>query len=193
MMHLKEHLKMIYVALLRGINVGGKNKIDMKQLKKSFESISLEQVATYINTGNIIFSDNIRSIEQISREIENVIQADFSLNIKVMVKSIDEIKSIISALPEHWTNDDAMKSDVLFLWSDVDSDTVLQQLPISADIDHIIYVPGALLWSCDREKLKHSGMSKIVGTKFYQLVTIRNVNTARKLYALMQNSIEPSI
>lgn len=47
---------MIYIALLRGINVGGKNKIDMKLLTQSFEQVGMNNVVTYINTGNIIFS-----------------------------------------------------------------------------------------------------------------------------------------
>lgn len=179
---------MIYVALLRGINVGGKNKIDMKQLKKSCESIALEHVVTYINTGNIIFTDKTHTVEQLSTKLADVIKVDFGLDIKVMVKSIEEIDIIMSSLPKHWCNDDEMKSDVLFLWDEIDSPAVLQQLPVEVDIDHTIYVPGALLWSCDRKHINKSGMNKIVGTKLYQLMTIRNVNTARKLYELMLNS-----
>lgn len=52
---------MVYVALLRGINVGGKNKIDMKLLKKSFEQAGMNNVVTYINSGNIVFTDSHRT------------------------------------------------------------------------------------------------------------------------------------
>lgn len=177
---------MVYIALLRGINVGGNNKINMKELKTTFERLGLQNVVTYINTGNIIFTDDTRSVQELRGHLEEAIAADFGLKIRVMIRTLDEIIAITEALPEHWKNDQEMKSDVLYLWEEMDNEAVLEELSIKPDIDRVIYVPGAILWSYDRENAGRSGMNKIIGTKFYSHVTVRNVNTARKIYELMQ-------
>ncbi|CAM4451120.1 uncharacterized protein (DUF1697 family) [Paenibacillus endophyticus] len=177
---------MVYVALLRGINVGGNNKIDMKLLKGTFEEVGLQKVVTYINTGNIIFTDNTRTAEQLSALLEEAILRDFSLSIKVMIRSLEDIKTIMDALPIEWANNPSMKSDVLYLWDDVNEESVLEKLIIKPEVDRVIYVNGAILWSYDRENAGKSGMNKIIGTKLYQRVTVRNVNTARKIHELMK-------
>lgn len=177
---------MIYVALLRGINVGGNNKVDMKQLKQAFGEAGMSAVKTYINSGNIIFTDTSRSKAKITPLLEQAIYAHFGLQIKVLVYSFDEFKLIAEAIPKEWTNDTQMKSDVLFLWEEVDRESVLEGLSVKPEIDSVYYVRGAVLWSVDRNNVTKSGISKIVGTPLYKLVTIRNVNTVRKLYAMMQ-------
>jgi uncharacterized protein (DUF1697 family) len=178
---------MIYVALLRGINVGGKNKMDMNLLKQTFEQAGMNDVVTYINTGNIIFSYKDLSKTKLSTILEEAIHNDFGMQIKVLVRSIDDVRGIIHAIPDTWKNDKDMKSDVMFLWDEMDNASVLKNLVIKPTIDTVIYVPGAILWSVDKKNSTKSGMSKIVGTKLYKQVTIRNVNTARKIYALMQS------
>ncbi|PSL41516.1 uncharacterized protein (DUF1697 family) [Planomicrobium soli] len=177
---------MIYVALLRGINVGGNNKVDMKKLKQVFEEAGMSSVKTYINSGNIIFTDTNRSKKEITAVLEEAIYSHFDLQIKVLVYSFDEFKPIAEAIPAEWTNDTEMKSDVLFLWEEVDTESVLDALTVKPEIDTVYYVQGAVLWSVDRNNVTKSGMAKIIGTPLYKLVTIRNINTARKLYAMMQ-------
>ncbi|RFB13533.1 DUF1697 domain-containing protein [Bacillus sp. HNG] len=177
---------MIYIALLRGINVGGKNKIDMKLLKQSFERVGMNDVVTYINTGNIIFTHKGKSKIELSRLLEEAIHHDFGLQIKVVVRSLDDVTGIIHAIPDSWKNDKDMKSDVMFLWDEIDDESVLENLLIKPTIDTVIYVPGAILWSVDKKNVTKSGMTKIIGTKIYKQITVRNVNTARKIYELMQ-------
>lgn len=176
---------MIYAALLRGINVGGKNKIPMKELKQAFEEDGMSSVKTYINSGNIVFTDK-RPKEEVTAILEEAIFAHFDLRIKVLVYSIEEYNRIAEAVPEDWTNDDQLKSDVLFLWEEVDDPAVLEELTLKPGIDRVEYVPGAILWSVERDQVTRSGMAKIVGTKLYQSVTIRNVNTVRKIHDLMK-------
>lgn len=108
---------MIYVALLRGINVGGNNKIGMKQLKETFEQAGMQKVVTYINSGNIIFADDQERTDahmEISELLEQAIAADFGLQIKVLLRNLEEMASVMQVLPSDWTNDDQAKSDVLF-------------------------------------------------------------------------------
>ncbi|MFC3418578.1 DUF1697 domain-containing protein [Salinicoccus hispanicus] len=178
---------MIYVALLRGINVGGNNKIDMKDLKASFENAGMNDVITYINSGNIIFSNEYNSQFKLPGILEATILQDFNLDIKVLIRSFEEIEAVVDHLPDFWKNDKEIKSDVLFLWDEIDDRSVLDELKIRPDIEQVIYIPGAILWSVDKGNLSKSGMSKIVGTKIYKKVTIRNVNTVSKIYELMQS------
>jgi len=177
---------MVYIALLRGINVGGKNKVDMKLLKQTFEQAGMNDVVTYINTGNIIFSSKSHSKTELSRILEEAIHSDFGLHIKVVIRTVDDFKVIVNSIPDSWKNDKNMKSDVMFLWDEVDDESVLKNLVIKPDIDTVKYVPGAILWSIAKENSSKSGMIKIVGTKLYKQVTVRNVNTTRKIYELMQ-------
>lgn len=181
---------MVYIALLRGINVGGKNKMDMKLLKKAFERVGMNSVVTYINSGNIIFTDNSQSRTKISHILEEAIHADFGLEIKVVVRSFDDFKKIMHSLPNSWTNDQQMKSDVLFLWDDVNDESVLDKLVIKPEFDTVKYVTGAILWSVDRKNVTKSGMMKLARSTIYQQMTVRNVNTTRKIYELMQVQAE---
>lgn len=178
---------MMYVALLRGINVGGKNKVDMKKLKQAFEEAGMASVVTYINSGNIVFADDIHSKEQLTPLLEKAIYSHFGLEIKVLIYSSEEFRKITEAIPESWSNDSQMKSDILFLWQDVDGEDVMDSLVIKPEIDRVSYVPGAILWSVDRGHVTKSGMMKIVGSALYRRVTVRNVNTVRKIAALLQN------
>jgi uncharacterized protein (DUF1697 family) len=177
---------MIYVALLRGINVGGKNKIDMKKLKKSFENIGMLKVITYINSGNVIFEDTEHNKDEILSLLEEVIYKDFLLNIKVLIRSLDDFELIIKNLPYNWNNDKDMKCDVLFLWDEIDSEKLVGEIEVKPNIDTIIYVPGAILWAVNKINLTKSGLMKMAGTILYKKMTIRNVNTTRKIYELMK-------
>lgn len=171
---------MIYVALLRGINVGGNNKIDMKKLKKSLEHAGLILVTTYINSGNIIFSHDSLDKKMLEETIESVIVRDFELKIKVLLINATDYSNIMSHLPSDWVNDVTMKSDVMFLWEPVDRN----EIPIK-DVDEVILLDQAILWKVDRINQSKSGQIKLVGSKIYSNMTIRNVNTARKISELI--------
>ena len=178
---------MVYVALLRGINVGGNNRVEMKRLKETFLRVGMEDVTTYINSGNVIFQDDGHQKPELSALLEEAILKDFNLEIRVLVKSLAEYDAMMEFLPESWTNDDEMKSDVLFLWDEADPETVSSGLPARQGIDTIVLAPGAVLWSVSRKDVTKSGLAKIVGTALYKQMTVRNVNSARKIHALMQD------
>ncbi|AIQ52509.1 DUF1697 domain-containing protein [Paenibacillus sp. FSL R7-0331] len=176
---------MIYVALLRGINVGGNNIISMKLLKQTFEHAGMTSVTTYINSGNIIFSAADPLQENLSERLEQAILKDFSLSIKVLIRSMEDIRTVNDALPDTWTNDDRLRSDVMFLWQETDTESVLDKLPLKPGIGTLLYIPGAVLYSVERENVTRSGMAKLIGSSVYKLMTVRNVNTTRKIYQLM--------
>lgn len=177
---------MTYVALLRGINVGGNNKVDMKQLKMVFEELGFTNVKTYINSGNVIFQTKSQAKEKLTQSLEKAIEKEFGFSVKVVIRTFKEIKQVVEILPSSWLNNDTMKCDVMFLWPAVDSPKVIKELIIKDDIDEVMYMPGTILWRVDRDKVTRSGIMKLVGTKLYAQMTIRNCNTAKKLYQLMQ-------
>ncbi|MCA9496572.1 MAG: DUF1697 domain-containing protein [Nanoarchaeota archaeon] len=177
---------MDYVALLRGINVGGNNKISMKELKELFLSNNFSNVLTYINSGNVIFSDNSKkSINEIRNQIEFLIESKFGLKIKVLVVSKSKFKGIKSNIPENWTNDEINKTEILFLDSSVNNKEIMQKLPIKENVDLVIYVDGAIIWHIDRKNISKTGLIKLIGTKEYSNITVRNSNTVNKISNLL--------
>ncbi len=89
-------------------------------------------------------------------------------------------------LPETWKNNAEMKSDVLLLWDDINRAEILQELTIKPEIDTVLYIDGALLWSIEKNKQIKSGLQQLIGHQLYKKMTIRNINTTRKFYELMQ-------
>lgn len=176
---------MVYVALLRGINVGGHGKIDMGELRAVFEASGMMSVKTYINSGNVVFATDVSDRAQIATVLEGAIEERFGFAVRVLVRSADEISSVVEALPSEWINDQDTKCDVFFLWDEVDRPSILGQLDYDPEIDDVRYTPGAVIRRVDRKKASKSRLTKVVGTPLYQQMTIRNCNTARKLLELM--------
>ena len=179
---------MVYVALLRGINVGGKNKVEMSRVKATFENAGLTDVSTYINSGNVIFKSRSRKRVDVEAQLEAAIQADFGFSIKVFLRDLASIRRLLKALPDNWTNDSDMRCDVLFLGKEQDKPGVVKRLPIKPELVDVVYVPGAIILRMDRANVMKSGLSRLIGTDLYRGLTIRNCNTVRKLAELMEGA-----
>jgi uncharacterized protein (DUF1697 family) len=177
---------MIYVALLRGINVGGKNKVDMNELKAVVEQAGMASVSTYINSGNVVFSSCSRSRARLAARLEKAVAVHFGFDVKVLVRDREDMRAIASAIPADWVNGPTMKCDVMFLWDGADRPGILEELTIKPGVDEVRYVPGAVIWKVDRDLVTRSGMMKLAGTQLYQQMTIRNCNTVRKLVERME-------
>jgi len=177
---------MVYVALLRGINVGGNRKVDMKRLKGVFERAGMDDVRTYINSGNVIFKSESSDVGGLVAVLEGAIEADVGFPVRVLLRDADTIGAMAKALPDSWANDQTAKCDVIFLGKEMDSPSILEELTIKPEIDDVRYVPGALLWRVERPLVTRSGLMKLVGTELYAQATIRNCNTLRKLDDLMR-------
>lgn len=176
---------MKYVALLRGINVGGKNKLNMKELVHSFSKAGLRQVQSYINSGNILFEDSTHTRESLTSLLEETIATDFGLSVPLLLRTYSEIETLMKQLPEEWANDKEQKSDVLFLWRGVDSLAVIDQLQ-PKDFETVLSVPGALLWHIERAKQAKSALVRLPSKALYKSVTIRNVNSVRAIWNLLR-------
>ena len=171
---------MKYSALLRGINVGKTKRIDMKNLIDLFDRIGYLNVSTYINSGNIFF-ESAKSVSIIRKEIESNMHNEFGYDIPALVKTIKELQQIAENIPSTWLNDTTQRTDVAYLFEEVDSIEIIDELPVRKEYIDIRYTKGALYWNVQRENYGKSNLNKLAGHKLYQYMTIRNVNTARYL------------
>lgn len=176
---------MVYVALLRGINVGGNAKIEMSKLRLMFERLGFDNVKTYINSGNVIFENNKHPCSDLVEKIESSITRTFGMKVPVVVKDANNIQSIIEAIPSQWVNDSVMKTDVLFLRPEIDSPDILSKITTNPKLENVIYDHGVLVWNIARDNVSKGNGIKLIGTDIYKGITVRNVNTVRKIAALM--------
>jgi uncharacterized protein (DUF1697 family) len=171
---------MKYVALLRGINVGGNKKIAMKSLKTVFESLGYRNVSTYINSGNVLFESSERPVK-IQEAIEKKLKMGFGFDVRVLIKSVKEMKTIADAIPRQWENDSEQRTDVAYLFPELDSAKTINELPVKKEFIDIRYVKGAIFWNIRRKDVNKSHLVKLISHKLYQFMTVRNINTARYL------------
>lgn len=180
----------VFVALLRGVNVGGNNMISMRSLKESFEHLGFTKLTTYINSGNIIFQSKEDDPRKLERKIEQMLSIDYQLDSKVVLRSLSEMEKLVKALPQDWGGDSDWRYNVMFLRHSIDSEKILSELPIESDIEEVLYRPGAVLWSVEASESSRSKMVKLSTRKISQDMTVRNLNTTRKLYDLMKKAAE---
>jgi uncharacterized protein (DUF1697 family) len=180
----------IFVALLRGVNVGGKNNLSMSALKANLISAGFQNVTTYINSGNVIFTSSETDPRKLETKIEQLLARGHKLECKVVVRDLSEMKKLVESLPASWQGDEEWAHNVMFLRHSIDSREVLKELPPKPDIERVVYRSGAVLWSARRSDIKRSTMNKLSSRKVFQDMTVRNPNTTRKLYELMKEMAE---
>ena len=180
-----------FVTFLRGINVGGKNKVSMTILKKAFEDKGFSNVVTYINSGNVIFSSDILDIKKLIKIIEEAILSTFKLDISVVVLTVEELFYTYKNAPKWWNNDNKdIKDNALFIIPPAKSEDILKDFgEIKPEFEKVTYYKNTIFWSYDFMNHSKTRWSRIVGTQPYKLVTIRNANTVRKILEL-ENRID---
>ena len=176
-----------YVALLRGINVGGNNIIPMAALAKTFERMKFSSVRTFIASGNVIFQAPTQDLRKLEQKIEKQLEKEFDYEATVVVKSKSEMDAIDKGIARDWKKlDEKQRYYVIFLRHAIDNKRLLEQFEARAGVETLTYVPGALLWAAKKSDIGKSTVSrKLLAKPIYQEVTVRNVNTTRKLVELM--------
>lgn len=164
--------------------MGGNTKIEMGRLRSMFLNLGFDNVSTYINSGNVIFDSDLPR-DLITKIIEKDIKKEFSVPVKCLVVTGDMVKSVAAKVPGEWQNDSIkQKTDVLFLWEDFDREDSIKLLNPS-QFDNLLYYPGVIVWNLNRKHYSKSAMNKFIGTPLYKNMTARNINTVRKLAALL--------
>ncbi len=176
-----------YLALLRGINVGGKNTVSMAKLKECLQKLGFEDVATYINSGNVIVSSN-KKASAVQAEIEQALLDNFKLDtelIKVLILTHKQLKSIIDDKPKGFGEQpEKYYSDAIFLM-DISVDEALEVFDPKEGIDAIWPGKGVIYSQRLGAQRTKSRLGKIIGTKPYKSMTIRSWNTTTKLLKLL--------
>jgi len=176
----------VFVALLRGVNVGGNNIISMRELKERFEAIGFTQVSTYINSGNVIFTTKETDARKLETKIEKLLSKDFQLDSRVVVRSLAEMEQLVTSLPKSWTGASDWRYNVMFLRHTIDSEKILEELTTKTDSEELVYRPGTLLWSAHVSDINQTNMHKLPSRKVFREMTVRNLNTTKKLCELMK-------
>ena len=173
-----------YIAFLRGINVGGKNKIPMAGLKAGFEELRLAEVKTCLNSGNVIFSRDGNDEEDFSGRLETMINERFNFNIPVFVISKEELEDILSNAPVWWGNDNKETYDnLIFIMPPTTYIDVCREIgEPKEEFEKIKGYRKAIFWSFSRKDYqKTNWWSKTAGANISGRLTIRTANTVRKI------------
>jgi uncharacterized protein (DUF1697 family) len=176
-----------FVALLRGINVGGKNKIPMAELKSLFSSLGLEEVVTYIQSGNVVFRSPAGAAHDIAAGIQERIAEDFGISVSVLLRTPAELGEIADSNPFLRREADLSKLYVVFLDGPPPEDGVAQLDPERSPPDEFC-VRGREIYlhlpnGAGRSKLTIDYFERELGIA----ATARNWNTLLKLLALTQH------
>ncbi len=172
-----------YVILLRGINVGGKNKIPMAELKRFLEDQGFTNVITYIQSGNVIVQSE-QDAQTIRQTVETGLPAKFKLDsaiISVLVLTREQIQGIVDRKPKGFGEQpEKYHSDVIFLMG-MEAAEAMPIFSPREGVDAVWAGEGVIYSQRLSAQRTKSRLNKIVGTPAYQSMTIRNWNTTTKL------------
>jgi uncharacterized protein (DUF1697 family) len=176
-----------YVALLRGINVGGKNLIKMPALKACFEADGFEDVATYIQSGNVLFGSPETRAPELASRIEAALGQALGYAATVVVRNRKQMRAIVERAPEGFGAEPAKyRYDVIFLKEPLTAKAAIKSVPTKPGVDEAHAGAGVLYFSRLISKATQSRLSRIVTSSIYPSVTIRNWNTTTKLLLMME-------
>ena len=176
-----------YVALLRGINVGGKNLIRMDALRSCFEE-EFEDVSTYIQSGNVLFSAT-GSATALTDRIERMLHSRFDhYTANVVLRSRSQMRTVVEKAPDGFGVDlDRYRCDVFFLKSPIRAANAIRSVETKEGVDEVWAGSGILYFQRLASRASSSRVNKLVMLPIYQSMTIRNWNTTKKLLDLLQS------
>jgi uncharacterized protein (DUF1697 family) len=174
-----------YVALLRGINVGGRNKVPMADLREAFEAAGFRAVGTYIQSGNVLFeSDAPRG--ELEPAIEALVERRFGVPILVVVRSHQQLRNVVARAPAGFgEKPDVFHSDTIFLKAPLTAAQAMRVVQLRDEVDQAWPGAGLLYFARVSARRTQSRMSSIVGTPEYRQMTIRSWTTTLKILALL--------
>ena len=175
-----------YVALLRGINVGGKRPVPMADLREMFTAAGLCDVATYIQSGNVVFSTD-QPAKGLEARIESALAERFEGPIPVVVRSLRQVRAVVTLAPAGFgERPDEFHSDVIFLKAPLTPAAAMKVVQLRDGVDQAWSGSGVLYFARLSERRTQSRLSKVMGTPEYQLMTVRNWRTTTRLLDMLE-------
>ena len=175
---------MKYIALLRGINISGKNKISMSELKKILEENRYKTVITYLNSGNVIFESNTDNKENMMQDIYKIVKNKFNLEIPIFIISQLELEDILNNNPEWWgTENKEIYDNLIFIITPTKYEEVYNTIGNPREeIEKIKEFKNSIFWSYDLKNYRKSNWwNKTASTNIKDRITIRTANTMKRI------------
>lgn len=176
-----------YIAFLRGVNISGKNKLPMAELKNGFEGLKYIEVKTYLNSGNVIFSSDENDIEVVTKQIVMMIKSQFGLDIPAFVIVKEELQDILRNAPDWWGNEDQeIYDNLIFILPPASFDAVFNEIGAPKEtLEKIQEYKDAIFWSFSRKNYqKTNWWPKTASAGISNKLTIRTANTVRKVVGM---------
>ena len=178
-----------YALLVRGINVGGKNKVVMVQLRQELTELGLEKVETYINSGNLFFTST-EAKAQLVEKLETFFKVHYPFIQSFSLLSQEDYEAELKNLPDWWTKDLARK-DVLFYTESLDVDQVIEKVNSLELKDEVVHFgKHGIFWGKFSEKSYYATAyhKHLLKMPFYRNITIRNAKTFDKIGQMLTNN-----
>ena len=179
---------MEYVALLRGINVGGNNKVVMSELREQIAAAGFGHVRTYINSGNLLFeAEDQASREDVAQTVEDILARYYDFPIRLALLTAQDYLAQLDELPDWWHGEVARR-DALFYTRGLDRDHVRERIEAMELGDEAVHFgEHAVFWGKFDEKsfLKTAYHKRLLREDFYRQVTIRSGSTVEKIAAML--------
>lgn len=175
-----------YLALLRGINVGGKNIIKMADLRSCFEAEGFRDVVTYIQSGNVVFRAPSTGLKTLTKSIEGMLAAAFDYEASVVMRSRKQMRAVVSDAPAGFgERPETYRYDVIFVKAPLTATAAMEGVPTRSGVDKAWAGSGVLYFSRRIDQASRSYLSRLASMPLYQRVTVRNWNTTTRLLKLM--------
>lgn len=176
-----------YLILLRGINVGGKNKVSMAELKKCLEGLGFANVSTFIASGNVFLTSNKRA-DEVRTQIEAALPKAFNLDselIKALVLTHDQLQAVVDDRPKGFGDQpDKYHSDAIFLMG-IDAAEAMPVFNPREGVDKVWPGNGVIYSQRLSAQRTKSRLSTVMASPLYKSMTIRNWNTTVKLLDIL--------
>ncbi len=168
-----------YVALLRGINVGGR-VITMQDLTSCFMNAGLQNVRSVIQSGNVLFASDSKDSQQIREKIEQAVSKQFSYEAKIFVDTIEHLTKIVEAYP-YDTAEENWQHYVLFIDAALAEQLAAEAAELDPEVDSISLGDRVLYWRVIKGATLKSPFAKLLTKTKYRAHTNRNIKTLKKI------------
>ncbi len=178
-----------YVLLVRGINVGGKNKVVMAELRQELTDLGLGKVETYINSGNIFFTSTDPKA-QLVEKLETFFEVYYPFIQSFSLLSQEDYETEVENLPAWW-NEDLARKDVLFYTEGLDVEQTIETVKSLELKDEVVHFGklGIFWGKFSEESYSKTAYHKyLIKMSFYRHITIRNAKTFDKIGQMLKNN-----
>ena len=174
-----------YIAFLRGINVSGKHKVPMAELKELLVDQELKEVETYIQSGNVVFKSELNNNKALEKQIKAAILRRFEFNVPVIVKTVDQVKEILNQNPFKTNDENLRKQNYYVLLNEQPKQEAVEKFKLENFVNEEFYITSNCVYlKCHAGYGKAKLNNNLTERKLKVEATTRNYRTMSKLLEL---------